>query len=127
MIKFIELKNFKSIKKHKFPLRNLNILLGLNGMGKSTFIQSILLLRQSNNLNIGMLNLNGIHFNIGNCKDAFYQYSTDDSMVFDIAFDNKSNRFEFSYKPEADYFKTKNGISIDLEFFKFDSGNKLEI
>ena len=43
----LELKNFKPINKKYFPLRNLNFLVGLNGMGKSSFIQSLLVLRQS--------------------------------------------------------------------------------
>lgn len=49
MIKSIEIKNFKTIKSKYFPLRNLNILMGLNGQGKSSFIQLLLLLRKSQN------------------------------------------------------------------------------
>jgi len=86
MIESIELINFKSIKKHRFPLRNLNVALGLNGMGKSTFIQALLLLRQSNNLNRGELRLNGAHVDVGKGKDAFYQYSKEEKMIFEIAF-----------------------------------------
>ncbi len=62
MIKHIEIKNFKAIKSKYFPLRNLNVLLGLNGQGKSSFIQSLLLLRQSNIRNgkaYGWLSLRG--------------------------------------------------------------------
>ena len=59
MIQSLELKNFKAIKKKNFKLRNLNILLGLNGQGKSSFIQSLLLLRQSDKLPQGELKLNG--------------------------------------------------------------------
>jgi len=79
MIQSIELRNFKSIKEKYFPLRKLNLLLGLNGMGKSSFIQSLLLLRQSENLaNSGLLRLNGLPFeyvDIGTARDARYQYA----------------------------------------------------
>ena len=47
MIETLEIKNFKSIKKKRFGLRNLNLLLGLNGMGKSSFVQMLLLLHDA--------------------------------------------------------------------------------
>ena len=47
MISTLNLKNFKSIKSKEFQLRNLNVVIGMNGQGKSSFIQSLLLLRQS--------------------------------------------------------------------------------
>jgi predicted ATPase len=111
MIQALELKNFKSIKKHRFPLRNLNVALGLNGMGKSSFIQALLLLRQSDNLKRGELRLNGQLVEIGKGTDAFYQYSKEDHMIFAISFSGKLNKhFKFFYEKEADYFRTKNDI-----------------
>lgn len=108
MIQSIELKNFKSIKRHRFPLRNLNVVLGLNGMGKSTFIQSLLLLQQSYSLSSGELRLNGRFVEIGKGSDAFYQYSKENEMVFDIFFSDKKNiRFDFVYEKETDYLRTK--------------------
>lgn len=47
MIHSIRLKNYKCFENVKVPLENINILTGLNGMGKSSLIQAILLLRQS--------------------------------------------------------------------------------
>ncbi len=44
-------------------------------MGKSTFIQSFLLMKQSENLFQGTLRLNGQLAEIGKGSDAFYQYS----------------------------------------------------
>ena len=119
MIQAVELKNFKSIKRHRFPLRNLNVVLGLNGMGKSTFIQSLLLLKQSDNLNRGELKLNGQFVEIGKGTDAFYQYSKEDGMIFDITFsDKQSERFDFVYEKEADYFRTKKEEQLDRSFFQ---------
>jgi predicted ATPase len=111
MIKSIEIKNFKSIKSKYFPLRNLNVLLGLNGQGKSSFIQSLLLLRQSaDSLNKGELKLKGNEVEIGTTKDARYQYSKNDENLF-IALqfnDKEPYQMDFDYRIEGDFFKQKN-------------------
>ena len=46
MINYMQIENFKSLKKISLPLQNLNLFFGKNGMGKSSVIQA-LLLRQS--------------------------------------------------------------------------------
>lgn len=119
MIKLLELKNFKSIKNHLFRLRNLNVMFGLNGMGKSTFIQSLLLLKQSDKLRFGELKLNGEFIEIGKGKDAFYQYSKEDELMIDIHFtDGQKKRFDFEYKSESDYFDAKSTEKIESSFFE---------
>jgi predicted ATPase len=109
MIRSIEIKNFKSIKSKLFPLRNLNILLGLNGMGKSSFIQSLLSLRQSRSLYNGRLDLNSSEYiNLGTTTDALYQYRKKEDLSFNLKFDNeKTLSLQFEYKPEADYLLAK--------------------
>jgi predicted ATPase len=111
MIQSIEIKNFKSIKSKYFPLRNLNVLLGLNGQGKSSFIQALLLLRQSDKLSYGELKLNGGDnglVNIGTTKDAQYQYSNNENLSFALQFKNAEPKIlEFEYKIDADIFKQK--------------------
>ena len=47
MFKEIRLKNFKVFKEAKFALGSLNLLTGINGRGKSTLIQSLLLCKQT--------------------------------------------------------------------------------
>lgn len=47
MIKNINIQNFKSIKEATIELSYLNLFTGVNASGKSTFLQSLLLLRQS--------------------------------------------------------------------------------
>ena len=47
MINYMQIENFKSIRKLSLPLENLNLFFGMNGMGKSSVIQALLLLRQS--------------------------------------------------------------------------------
>ena len=45
MINFLKIQNFKSLRNVQFDFRNLNLLMGLNSMGKSSVIQSLLILR----------------------------------------------------------------------------------
>ena len=48
MITQIEIENFKCFKNRvSFPLGKLTLLTGINGRGKSTLLQSLLLMRQS--------------------------------------------------------------------------------
>lgn len=47
MIKQLRLFQFKAFKEQVFSLSNLNLLAGVNGMGKSSLIQSLLILRSS--------------------------------------------------------------------------------
>lgn len=112
MIQSLELKDFKTIKNKYFPLRNLNILLGLNGQGKSSFIQSLLLLRQSEKLSQGELKLNGGDnglTNIGTTKDALYQYSKDQEMSISLQFKgSEAYPMKFNYVIDADTFEQIN-------------------
>lgn len=85
MITSVEIKNFKSIKDKTFKLRNLNLLFGLNGMGKSSFIQTLLSLRQSKSLENGRLDLNSDNYiNLGSTKDVLYQYSKNKDLLFNF-------------------------------------------
>lgn len=47
MIKKIEVKNFKCFEEMSIDCRELNLFTGVNGMGKSTLIQALLLFRQT--------------------------------------------------------------------------------
>lgn len=127
MLKSIEIKNFKSIKSKYFPLRNLNVLLGLNGQGKSSFIQFLLLLRQSERLRNGTLKLNGHLVSLGSTKDARYQYSKDENLAFTLSFaESVSYRCEFDYQIEADIFQEKaNSSNLTLDFFTQNIGESI--
>lgn len=108
MISSIEIKNFKSIKSKVFALRNLNLLLGLNGQGKSSFIQSLLLLRQSKGHLTEHLNLNDEKLiRIGKAKDALYQYAKE-NMSFQVEFsESKILELFFEYVSDSDIMKVK--------------------
>lgn len=116
MIKSLEIKNFKSIKSKYFPLRNLNVVMGMNGQGKSSFIQTLLLLRQSDKLNAGILKLNsgdnGL-VNMGTTRDARYQYSKEnENLNIALQFQGaEPYQMEFDYEIGTDIFKQKNRIT----------------
>jgi predicted ATPase len=108
MIKSIEIKNFKSIKSKFFPLRNLNVLVGLNGMGKSSFIHTLLALKQSDNLERRLAINDENYVKLGTTKDVLYQYSKKDRLAFHLKFsDEQKIDLEFDYEIEADYFSTR--------------------
>lgn len=47
MIRYLKIENFKSLKAVDLTLTGLNALMGMNGMGKSSVMQALLVLRQS--------------------------------------------------------------------------------
>jgi predicted ATPase len=84
MIRYIYLKNFKAFQEAEIYPAALNIFSGLNGMGKSTFLQSLLLLRQSflqKTLQDKGLLLNGNYLSLGKGKDVFSMYPIEDSHI----------------------------------------------
>lgn len=100
MLEFIGIKNFKAFKSAQFALKNLSIISGVNGVGKSSFIQSLLLLRQSyekNEINTGLL-LNGDYVNVGFGRDAIYHWHDNDEIAFILRWSDVQEKSVFSYK-----------------------------
>ena len=86
MITKINIDNFKSIKSLVLVPTSLNLFMGLNGMGKSTVIQSLLLLRQSMKSDLKQLSLNGSMVEIGRGKDALYNFAETEKIHFNLGF-----------------------------------------
>ena len=86
MIKKLTIKNFKSHKNTALDFSNLTILCGSNGVGKSSVIHALLLLRESylNKSNFNYIDLKSKSIAIGTAKDALYQYSSTDEVGFEI-------------------------------------------
>lgn len=93
MINYMQIENFKSLKKVSLPLQNLNLFFGMNGMGKSSVIQSLLLLRQSfwenYKSNLNDLSINGELIRLGKGRDIYCQSAINDKIRFYIQFENK--------------------------------------
>lgn len=101
MIKRINVINFKSIKSIELIPTSLNLFMGLNGMGKSTVIQSLLILRQSLKSDLTQLCLNGDLVEIGRGKDALYNFADIEKIHFNIGFVNCNQDSEYSL--DVDY------------------------
>ncbi|MCI5158797.1 MAG: DUF3696 domain-containing protein, partial [Candidatus Electrothrix sp. AUS1_2] len=104
MLDFIRVQGFKTLLDASFPLTSLNIFTGLNGMGKSTLVQVLLLLRQSYERNTlldkGLL-LKGEYVSLGTGRDILAEQV--DAVQFILTWSRQSPiQFCFSYEPQSD-------------------------
>ena len=121
LLRAVELQNYKCFERERMELGSITLLTGLNGSGKSSLMQSLLLLRQSHAqglLSSGRLALNGELVQIGAGHDAFYEFAEDDSETvrFKLEFrDGVSARWEFSYDRERDVLAEKHAdVPVDV-------------
>ncbi|MDR1483366.1 MAG: AAA family ATPase [Planctomycetaceae bacterium] len=117
-IKSIYVNNFKSLVNFKIDLADFNCLVGLNGSGKSTFLQFVSFLSQLMKGNMkGWLNRRGWEF-----TDCLSQMKTDFNIEFRVDFvedDNLCGSWEGTYQSILLYcVKEKisyNGVTIIVE------------
>jgi predicted ATPase len=106
MLQTLELTNFKCFERATIPLAPLTLLSGLNGMGKSSVLQSLLLLRQSWEQGLlarGQLALNGDLVQVGTAQDALYSYAEEERIGFRLGFADRSEAaWSFTYDRRAD-------------------------
>ena len=102
MIKEINIKNFKSLVNFQIPCSTLNLFTGTNGAGKSSALQSMLLLRQSY-LGRYFFQDNDIMFlgdeqslvNLSTYKDVFYAKAEKNSNIcFGLILDDEVMSYE---------------------------------
>jgi len=103
MLNSIYLKNFKSFKELKeLELKPITILSGTNSCGKSSILQSILLLKQtleSKNINQTAL-LNGRFVHLGVFENLIYEKNAKESITFRLKF--KISKEDYSAKARGD-------------------------
>ena len=105
MLERLILNNFKSIKDGIFNFENLTLFSGLNGMGKSSVLQSMLLLRQSFEKHLlpdAGLSLTGEYVCIGNGKDLLFTDGDDEFVDINLYWDESSLNFRFAYLEKSD-------------------------
>lgn len=86
MINHIKIKNFKCFKYLDISCGKLNVFSGLNGMGKSTTLQALLMIRQSKEQNFIPSNicLSGNYINLGVGKDVLNEHADKEQIEIDI-------------------------------------------
>lgn len=88
MIESLRLKNIKAFKDRTIPFTPLTLLSGLNGAGKSTVLQSLAMLRQSNEAGLlrdtGFL-LNGELVELGVGRDVLYESAEDEWIEIELS------------------------------------------
>lgn len=107
MLDNLIVKNFKCFEKLFLEMSNLNVLAGINSMGKSTVIQALLLLRQSyemGSINNG-LHLNGNITNIGTGYDLLYRGSQIDEFEIAVGSEGKNYYWKYEYNKDSDFQK----------------------
>lgn len=114
---YIEIEGYKSIKKQRVDLRNINILIGANGSGKSNFISFFEFLNKLYNRNLQeYISLKG-----GEDKLLFEGKSVTDQIYFKVEFDEGVNGYAATLKVGADSMV----FADERLIFKQDKGTEI--
>lgn len=128
MLNEIGLVNFKAFQFTQAKLAGLNLFTGINGLGKSSVIQALLLLRQSYSKGLfpskGIL-LNGDIVKLGKGSDVLSIHSETKEIFFEITLDNNLSKIALGYIQDSDFLPfIANNSFISETFFEqplFDS------
>jgi predicted ATPase len=125
MIQSLHLHNFKCFADQTIQFAPLTLLSGLNGQGKSSVLQALLLLRQSYQQNLlpgEGLALNGDLVRIGTAKDALYEDARDDTIGFNLyCTDDIFGKWLFKYDSDADVLQLMTSSDADVLPKMFDN------
>jgi predicted ATPase len=97
MISEIEIRNFKRFADATLPLRGLTVLTGLNGMGKSTAIQALLLARQlADEPDTQVAQLNGPYgLALGEASDVLHFNAADNEIDINLHGSGRRSAYRF--------------------------------
>ena len=112
MLRNIKLIHFKCFEQLELNCKQLNLLCGLNGMGKSSVIQALLMLRQSfetGELLAGRLALNGERVAVGTSADALFEDAEHDVLEFVL----ESDKIKIPWEMEFDCLRTSISDILD--------------
>jgi len=122
MINLLSIKNFKALRNIDISIKSLNILSGINGIGKSSLIQILLLLKQTieeGNIKDGLL-LKGKYLDIGRAKDIFSgaaPMSEGISINIEFEEDYAYLNFEYNQKIGEEFLLPLSEHEISSNFF----------
>lgn len=108
MIDYLQIENFKSLRRVSLPLGRLSLFFGMNGMGKSSVLQALLLLRQSywwgGTQDLSRLRINANLVRLGSSSDVLCQNADKEEMRF--------------------YLKSTDGAVLDARFVVVDASGQ---
>lgn len=111
MLTHLGLSNFKCFAKLELDFAPITLLCGLNGMGKSSAIQALLVLRQSYELRVlreGTIALGGRLADIGTGRDALFDGAETDVIEFSLRRDDVAEPCVLAY----DYDSTSDRLDM---------------
>ena len=114
MLRKIKISNFKCFQSLELNCAPLTLLCGLNGMGKSSVIQALLLLRQSfasGDLLDGKLVLGGELADLGNGKDVLFEDADSDIISFELQCDTTPTPWTLSFA----YSETADELTVETD------------
>lgn len=116
MLEKIKLNNFKSHKQTEIQLGNFTLLCGGNGVGKSSLIQMLLLLREAyiKDRTFDILDLKSNPVKIGNVSDAIYEFGDYDGFQTILDFTNELS-LDLLYEARSEKDKTKSFIELNFD------------
>jgi predicted ATPase len=117
MIKELEIRNFKSHNVTQLNISNLTVLCGGNGVGKSSIMQILLLLRDAyiKDRSFSILDLKSNSVKIGTAKDAIYEFNSEISDAISIRFKSDIGQYYFVYEANLEAEKVKSFIRAKTE------------
>ena len=120
MIDTVRIRNFKCFASQEIPFGPLTLLTGVNSSGKSTTIQSLLLLRQSWLAGFDSVVLNGDLVTLGNSSDVLSEDAEEDSNEEDsigigVSGNGQLLEFEFSLPKNKDVFEIRKAPKADAQ------------
>ena len=116
MLKRIKLENFKSWKQLDIELAPLTLLFGTNSSGKTSILQSLLLLKQTANsldpqehINLGS---DKDYINLGSYSDLIYSHVSQLTLGIDLRWNSHSPQYNSS--ETEDYVEPKWGVNYSI-------------
>lgn len=125
----VSVHNFKSLKYiDDLQLKPITILSGINSCGKSSFLDSLLVLKQTvDNINYKKnLAFNGEYVRLGNYTNVVYGHKNENNIVFKVSFESQQGRgieslIDFVYGDKDEIRENKGTIELEVVFSNLES------
>lgn len=93
----ISIDNFRSFKDQDLVFSKINILIGENSSGKSSFLKFLLALKQTMQYKFSNLKLHGEYTDLGNYHDVVYYHNSSEKIKFSFEFGSEYSDYYFNF------------------------------